>query len=347
MTEPGAVVGLEENQALEAQLLVLEKSLHKTKSGSHYLALTLGDSDGRIAGRVWEEAERLDKLFQAGDVIWFKGRISSFKGQKQIVIVDLKPVDPQQAAPDRFLPSSPRPVEDMTAELKDLVASLAPPFKELCQSLFSDESFWDLFYQAPAAKSVHHAYLGGLLEHTLAVARLALAAAERYPFLHRDLLLTGALLHDVGKALELTFTPAPEYTTSGRMLGHVVLGVDLVRNHLPPDFPAELADEIAHLILSHHGLLEFGSPKTPQTLEAMALNLIDDLDAKLAGVKSLLDSSQGDWTDYSRLFERYFYRGSQERPLPPDQPPTARPPKTKASRSKADSQDGPSLFNDF
>jgi 3'-5' exoribonuclease len=358
LAEPQALEGLAEKEPVEAELLVLDKKLQTTKNGTSYLALALGDAGGKIEARIWDRADRLDRLFDSGDVIRFQGRISSYQGRRQVVISELTRVEPKD--PDRFLPAARRPVEEMLDELSGIAAGLAPPLKELCQNILGDDKFRELFTRAPAAKSVHHDYLGGLVEHTLSVTVMADLVAGRYPFLHRDLLLTGAILHDAGKALELTLTPAPDYTTTGRLVGHVTLGVNLVRDHLPADFPAGLADEVIHLILSHHGVLEFGSPKLPQTAEAVALNLCDEIDAKLNAVRSIIDQAQGDWSGYDRLFERFFYRGSGDRP--PPSPGREGKPKSRAKagvpknsgrtsgpapESENEDEDVPGLFKDL
>ena len=316
MAEPKQIAGLGDNEFVEAELLVLEKSVQTTKAGAAYLALVLGDAGGRIEGRVWDRAEELDPLFDSGDIIRVKGRVNSYRGQKQIVVNGLEPLPKEDLDLSLFMPAARRPEKEMLAQLDRLVGSLAEPFQALCRSIFSDPELRGLIRTAPAAKSVHHDFLGGLLEHTLSVAELTLLLVGKYPYLHQDLLLTGALLHDVGKALELTLNPGPDYTDVGRLVGHVVLGVNVLRDHLPQDFPPGLADEITHLILSHHGVLEFGSPKTPQTLEALALNFCDEIDAKLTATKALLDDTEGEWSPFNRLFERFFYKGSPERPEP-------------------------------
>jgi len=343
---PG-IAELKENQTVEAEFLVLEKNLQTTRTGSSYLALVLGDQTGRMAGRVWEGAEKLDRSFTAGDVVLVRGRVSAYKGQLQLNVAELKPLAPDQAEPGRFMPSSKRPPGELLQDLTGLAAGLGSPFKEVCLSLLQDDELGPRLLQAPAAKSVHHAYRGGLLEHTLSVARLAEMVAGHYPFLHRDLLLSGAILHDLGKALELDLLPAPDYTDQGRLVGHVVLSLNLFRDHLPADFPPELAAEISHLILSHHGLKEFGSPTTPQTLEAVALNLCDDLDAKLSAVRAMFEESQEDWTDYSRIFDRYFYKGSPARPEPDGEPrpKTRRRGQTQDQSARSRPEEPPPLFN--
>ena len=339
MVEGTRIANLKANQAIEAELLVLEKSLQTTKNGQEYLALALGDNTGRIQARVWEEASRFDPLFKPGDIVWIRGRVVSYRKQLQLNVVDVKPLGQAEVDPSDFLPQAARPIEDMVKDLREIASTLNPPFKELCFAFLDDADFMALFKRAPAAKSVHHTHVGGLIEHTLSVARLAGAVADHYPFIHRDLLVCGAILHDVGKSKELEFTPAPDYTNAGRLVGHISLGANMIHDRLPNGFPPALADEVLHLILSHHGLLEYGSPKLPQTTEAIALNLVDDLDAKLISVQMALNGTDEDWTDYIRFLERYLYKGSQERPPASQSPKPASP-----RRKKTDDEPGPGLF---
>jgi 3'-5' exoribonuclease len=193
--------------------------------------------------------------------------------------------------------------------------------RALLQAFLDDPAFLAAYSRAPAAKAMHHVYLGGLLEHSLAVAALADDICLRYPGLNRDLLVAGALLHDVGKISELRYVRSFEYTDVGKLLGHIVIGVELVEEKLRtlPGFPMELAILLKHLLLSHHGQYEFGSPKRPKTLEAVILNFIDDLDSKINGVRTHLEKepdSESAWTQYHRLYDRYFFKGYGE-PTPP------------------------------
>ena len=250
------------------------------------------------------------------------------------------------ADPADYLEAAERPGEEMLAELVELAETLAEPYRALCLALLTDPELAPLIASGPAAKAMHHDYVSGLVEHTLSMARLAESVAGHYPSLNRDLLLTGVIIHDIGKTRELTLTPAPDYTDSGRLLGHIVQGMDLVRAHMADDFPPGLADEIIHLVASHHGLMEFGSPQPPKTLEAIALNMIDDLDAKLNAVGALLGKAEGDWTGYHRLLERHFYRGSADRPDhdPAAAPAPAKPKSGKAKPTKPKDGNDPGLF---
>ena len=201
----------------------------------------------------------------------------------------------------------------MWRDSQDLKGIENHSIKSLIEKFLSDRHFVQRFKRAPAAKNFHHSYLGGLLEHTLSVCQMSRYIIEHYPELNRDVMLAGAFLHDIGKIKELHFERKIDYTDEGRLLGHIVLGVELMDEKLMglKDFPRELALRLKHLILSHHGQFEFGSPKRPKFLEAYALHLIDDLDAKMNGLSRFMerDRKEGDWTDFNRLFERYFLKG--------------------------------------
>ncbi|MDH3454632.1 MAG: CRISPR-associated endonuclease Cas3'', partial [Desulfuromonadales bacterium] len=190
----------------------------------------------------------------------------------------------------------------------------------LMRAFLADEAFMAGYTRAPAAKAMHHVYLGGLLEHSLAVAALANDISRRYPDLNRDLLVVGALLHDVGKVAELRYQRSFEYTDAGKLLGHIVIGVELVEEKLRTlqAFPQELAIHLKHLLLSHHGQYEYGSPKRPKTMEAVILNFLDDLDSKINGVRTHINrepDSESSWTQYHRLYDRYFFKGTSAKPV--------------------------------
>lgn len=349
MTDRPTVADLADNQPAEIDLLVLSKRLQTTKNGQPYLRLELGDSSGRVEAVAWEGAQRLADRFEEGDVIAVRGRAGRFQGRPQITITDLTRLEPDSYDLGRFLASADRPVEEMLAEVEALAAGLGEPLRGLVQAVLNDPELAPLLPTAPAAKFAHHGYVGGLVEHTLAVARAAEAIAGLYSFLHRDLLVAGALLHDLGKAFEFQLSPAPDYTTAGRLIGHVVLGVDLVRRHLPPDIDPGLAEEIIHLIVSHHGQRDFGSPQLPQTLEAVALHLADDLDAKMAGMKTRLDEADGPWTDFIRIYERYLFAGSENRPpdstAPADLSPDPKPARKPKPKTEPEPEPDPGLFS--
>ena len=305
--------------------LVKEVSRAETKNGKPYLILTLMDSSGEIGARLWENADRLQPSCPAGGIIAIRSQAQAYKGVLQLKIDSLEAVDPDAVGIDLFLPATDLDIPAMAAELQGLVKGITEPFlKKLLLAFFQDHDFFDRFQQAPAAKSIHHAYLGGLLEHTLAVARLADRIADLYPGLDRSLLITGALLHDIGKVEEFDFSAYPfTYTDQGRLVGHLVLGAEMVRVRAVKilNFPRELMVRIQHLVLSHHGQHEFGSPTLPMISEAFVLNFIDDLDAKLNYIGQLegrLSEPGYQWTDFQRILERFlFLRGREQDQAPP------------------------------
>jgi 3'-5' exoribonuclease len=278
------------------------------------LSLTLGDRTGDVEAKVWERADVLSLLFSEGDVIHVEGFVSSYRNQIQVTLSDLKVPKDRKVNPDLFLESSARDATEMMRALRKILGGIENQFiKSLVEKFLTDRYFIQRFKRAPAAKNFHHSYLGGLLEHTLSVCQMSLDIIEHYPELDRDVMLAGAFLHDIGKIDELRFDRKIEYTDEGRLLGHVVQGVVLVNEKLMDlkEFPKELALRLKHLVLSHHGQFEFGSPKRPKFLEAYALHLIDDLDAKMNGLRRFMerDRKEGDWTDFNRLFDRYFLKG--------------------------------------
>jgi 3'-5' exoribonuclease len=305
---------IKENDKVRGDYLVASKTVGQTRQGNSFLTLTLTDKTGTIEARVWDKVEELSAQFREHDVVTITGQASTYRNQVQIQIHELKqntsPVDPAV-----FQESTPKDIPHMLSELKRLVHEIENShLRTLIDSFLADHRFISQFKKAPAAKYFHHGYLGGLLEHTLAVSQMAVKLAEQYPDLDRDLLLAGAMLHDIGKIDELKFDLSIEYSDQGRLLGHIVLGVLMVEERLKSmkDFPTELATRLKHLILSHHGEFDFGSPKRPKFLEAFALHLIDDLDAKINGLSKLLkeDRQEGSWTAFNHLFQRYFYKGS-------------------------------------
>jgi 3'-5' exoribonuclease len=305
---------IKENDTVNGDYLVTNKTLGQTRQGNAFLTLTLADRTGAIEARVWDNVEQFSSQFKERDVVTVVGQANTYRNQIQIQIQGLKrnpsPVDTRV-----FLDSTPQDTGHMLSELKKLTHRIENRhLKTLIDSFMADHRFVSEFKKAPAAKYFHHAYLGGLLEHTLSVARIAFEMSEHYPDLDKDLLLAGAVLHDIGKMEELTYDLGIEYSDRGRLLGHIVLGVLMVEEKLKilKDFPPELATRLKHLILSHHGEFEFGSPKRPKFLEAFALHLIDDLDAKMIGLSKLLkdDRQEGSWTAFNQLFQRYFFKGS-------------------------------------
>jgi len=304
---------IKENDLVGGAYLVKTKATGQTKQGRAFLTLTLADKTGRVEARVWDNVEGISALFKEGDIVEINGQANTYRNQVQIQIQELKRTE-GVFDPGVFLEATSRDTSQMLSELKGLAARIQNRhLRELVEAFLADHGFISRFKKAPAAKVFHHGYLGGLLEHTLSVSQLAIMTAEHYPDLDGDLLLAGAILHDIGKTEELSFERTIDYSDKGRLLGHIVLGVLMLEEKLThtKDFPPELAMRLKHLILSHHGEFDFGSPKRPKFLEAFALHLIDDLDAKINGLGRLLkeDRQEGSWTAFSTLFQRYLFKG--------------------------------------
>ena len=304
---------IQEDERVSGCYLVKEKRLLKTRNGKSFLGLTLADKTGEVPAKVWERAEMLSSLFQEGDIIQIDGHAGSYRDQIQITVSGLDPLK-EKPDPEIFLESTPQDPSEMIRSLREILRGVQDVnLKALIDRFLADRKFMARFKKAPAAKSFHHSYLGGLLEHTLSVCQMAIQVAAHYPQLNRDLLITSAFLHDIGKIKELGYNLQIDYTDEGRLVGHVVLSVTMVEEKLRglTDFPEALAIRLKHLILSHHGQYDFGSPKEPKFLDAFALNLIDDLDAKINGLSRFMerDRHEGVWTEFNRMFGKYFLKG--------------------------------------
>lgn len=305
---------ISDGQAVNDLFMVQELSKAETKAGKPYLSLKLMDKSGEIVAKVWDRAEQWEPLCPAGAVIAIKARCSSYRNTLQLSITEIERIADDNADFAAFVPSSKYDIDEMAAEFLALAKSVSDPFiKKLLLKFFNDEDLFALFKKAPAAKMMHHAYLGGLLEHTLGVARLADSVSTLYPSLDRSLLMAGAMLHDIGKIKEFSFASHRfDYSDSGRLMGHMVLGVEMIQERINKikDFPEELAVRVKHLILSHHGRHDFGSPTLPMLLEGFALNFIDDMDAKINTINKVSEQAQEEgyqWSDYQRSLERFLF----------------------------------------
>ena len=319
---------IQEEEKVSGCYLVKEKKLLKTRNGKHFLNLTLSDRTGEIPAKVWDRAEALSSLFQKGDIIQVVAHAGSYRDQIQITVSELDPVK-GKPDPEIFLESTGEDPSEMVRSLRQILRGVEDVhLKGLIDSFLGDRKFMARFRKMPAAKSFHHSYLGGLLEHTLSVCRMAIQVTAHYPQLNGDLLITSAFLHDIGKIKELGYDLQINYTDEGRLVGHVVLSVTMVEEKLRglKAFPEALAIKLKHLILSHHGQYDFGSPKEPKFLEAFALNLIDDLDAKINGLGRFMerDRQEGTWTEFNRMFGKYFMKGEMQptRKKPEEHPKT-------------------------
>ncbi len=308
---------LKENQQISEVFLVSRFNLAETKAGKPYLALALMDKSGEIEARLWDRVDQLAPLAQEGSFISVQATVDQFNGQLQLKLLSLAAVSEETLALNDFFPASRRPQKEMILELKKCIKSIQDEtLRRLLETIFKGDTL-NRFAQAPAAKKMHHAYLGGLIEHTLSMAQMAEAVARHYTLINADLLLAGVLLHDLAKIDEFDCERPPfDYTGRGRLVGHLVLGVEMLRRAADTvaGLPQETVDELAHLILSHHGQLEFGSPVLPMTPEAMLLHHIDDMDAKMnyiEGLQAQMQAGEQQWTAFQRPLQRYLYlRGS-------------------------------------
>jgi 3'-5' exoribonuclease len=310
--EKKTVQSLQDRDAVDSLFLVKEKNVGVGKNGRSFMGLQLGDATGTIDARLWDRVEELSRLFETGDVLKIKGQVQLFQNRKQLVIHRLERVENSEVNFEDFIPKSSKNSEDMLAELTQLVRSMRNDhLRQLVLDTLEDPEIRPRVLRAPAAKSIHHAWVGGLLEHILSICKIMDFMGSHYPFLNRDLLLFGAIFHDIGKIWELSYDNGVSYTDRGRLLGHMQLACELIdkKSARILGFSEELRDICKHIILSHHGKLEYGSPKRPKFMEAMLIAMVDDLDSKVATLKTIVDgerSSGEKWSRYNELFDRYF-----------------------------------------
>lgn len=292
--------------------LIQDSILRETKDGRPYLLGTLRDKTGQITFVYWDLPSYAQAWTQAGSAVFITGRVVRYKDALQITVTDMN----QNPAPTLadLLPASRRSQAEMIAELKAMIDSLGEPWQQLVANLLLDEAFLSEYANAPAARNMHHAYIGGLMEHTLSMARLANHLASHYPFVNRDLLLAGTLLHDMGKAIEYDISKSFSFSEDGRLVGHITRAIVLVEKAAAEleDFPEDDLRHLVHLIASHHGALEWGSPVVPKTLEAILLHQIDLLDSRVQGFFDHLvnDGSDEPWTAKSS----YMFNTELRRP---------------------------------
>jgi 3'-5' exoribonuclease len=318
------VTDLIEGEAVTSFFLAKQIQVRQRRSGEPYLSLVLGDRTGEVAAVMWEGVEEASKELTDGDIVKVQGVLGSYQRERQLTITRLRKAAPEEIALEDYLPRSAQDAAVLLARLREAVDGIREPhLTRLLRDLLADEAFVAAFSAAPAAKSIHHAVLGGLLEHTVSVVGLCRLLADYYPVADRDLLLAAAMLHDVGKVRELTWDRVFDYTDAGRLLGHITLGALLVEERIRtiPDFPEDVAHRLLHCILSHHGELEWGSPRRPKTLEALVLHYAEDLDGKvnsfLSFAQSHPDPQRPGWTQFNKALDRYLYFGRAEAAEPP------------------------------
>lgn len=312
---------LKEGDRFEDIFLVKSIKSGETRAGKPYFVLSLTDKSGEISGPVWNNVEQLKQLCTVGEIIEVAGTVQSYRDQPQLKIDSIMGVDRDTIQLEDFVQAAPGNREMMKNQVQALVKSVEDKhLRKLLMYFFCEGKWWKLFQEAPAAKGIHHAYVGGLLEHCLSVATIAEFMSKHYHGVNRSLLIAGALLHDIGKLQELKSSAGlVDYTVGGRLIGHIVMGSQIVSKAAGEikDFPQDLLEQLQHIIVSHHGRREFGSPTVPMTVEALILSFIDDLDSKVNVTEQLRRSMAGSelgWTDYQRSLERYLYLGGYQEP---------------------------------
>jgi len=314
------VVDLADGQAVSSLFLVREKEIRTSaRTGKSWLELNLTDRSGTIGAKMWDNFEAIAKTFESDDVVRIRGRVKLYNNQKELTLDQIIPAAEREYDLADFLPHTKYDVEKLYASLKAAIAGVKNPWlKQLLSSVVDDPSIASRIKRAPAAMTMHHAYIGGLLEHVVSLIGLASAVTAHYAELDPDLLLAGVVLHDIGKIDELRYARGIDYSDEGRLLGHIMIGVRLVQEKIRaiPDFPAPLGVLVEHMILSHHGSHEFGSPSLPQIPEAVALHFIDDIDSKMAGMRATLEAASaegaaGNWTDRNPSLRRALLRADK------------------------------------
>lgn len=300
-------------QVITAFFLVHEREVRNTREGRPYLRLELGDRSGTIEARMWDQFESVAKDIGRDDFIKVQARVEMYRSKPQLSLQQVRRARPEEIDLADFLPHTKHDVEKMYADVQVHAQSIGNSYlRELVTSILADPAIAARFKRAPAAKVMHHAFIGGLLEHVAGLCGLAKQMAAHYPELDSDLLLTVAILHDVGKLDELCYERAIGYTTEGQLLGHIVMELETVNRAMDAieGFPARLRTVVQHLLISHHGQYEFGSPKLPMIREALAFHYLDDLDSKLAAARAALASESGDpeWSAYSGALQRKFLK---------------------------------------
>ena len=301
---------LEPNKIITTSFLVHSKEIRQKKSGELYLSLVVGDRTGDVDAKMWDNVSEVMDAFDRDDFLKIKGLVQVFHNRPQLTIHKLRRMDESEIDFSDYFPSSKRDSNEMWTELRGIVAGMSNPhLKALLEAMLDDPEIAWRYRRAPAAKQIHHAFLGGLLEHVLSLCGLAKMTAAHYPTVDPDLLLTGVVLHDIGKIFELNYERGFSYSNDGQLLGHINIGLRMVADKLRglPEFPVTLRSLVEHMILSHHGQLEFGSPKLPQFPEALLLHYLDDMDSKMECMRALIDGDrqlEGCFTTYSTALER-------------------------------------------
>jgi 3'-5' exoribonuclease len=313
-----------ENKIVTSTFVVVTKQIKPKKTGEPYLALTLGDRSGQLEAKMWDNVDDVLEAFEQDDFLKIKGLINKYKQRFQLTVHKLRKLGDTEIDYSDYLPKTTKDIDELWQTLTNFVAGFHNPhLKALVQAFMADPEISVAYRNAPAAKTLHHAYIGGLLDHVVSLFRSCDLICKNYPLINRDLLLTGAFFHDIGKIHELTYNRSFSYTTRGQLLGHMIIELELLQSKLAslPGFPEELKTLLEHLIISHHGQYDFGSPKLPMFPEALMLHYLDDLDSKMEAMRAQFErdaSLESPWTSYNPSLGRPLL--STEKFLAPKKP---------------------------
>lgn len=326
----------QENQTVTSNFVVATKQIKNKKNGELYLALILADRTGQIQANMWDNVGDALHAFEQDDFIKVKGMVQKYNGRWQVTIHKIRKLGDNEIDYADYLPKTSKDIDQLWRTLRDFVESFQDPWlKRLIQDFMADEAVATAYKNAPAAKTLHHAYVGGLLDHVVSLFTVCDLAARNYPQVNRDLLLTGAFLHDIGKIHELAYQRSISYTTKGQLLGHMIIELEMLHEKLAaiPGFPDELKILIEHLIISHHGQYEFGSPKLPMFPEALLLHYLDDLDSKMESMRAQFEREselETAWTSYNPSLGRpllntrkFLEKRTEQTTEPPAPDPTS------------------------
>ncbi len=323
---------LEVNKPVTAAFLVQSKEVREKKTGEPYLSLMLSDKSGKIDAKMWDNVAEVLDIFDRDDFIKVKGLVQLHQNRPQLVIHKIRALTDKEVEFADFFPASLRNPDEMWTELRAIVSSVKNPhLLSLLNAVLDDPDIARRYRMAPAAKTIHHAFLGGLLEHVLSLCGLCRAMTSHYPHIDPDLMIAGAVLHDMGKIYELSYDRGFNYTTEGQLLGHIMIALRMIgeKLHAFPNFPVQLRNLLEHIVVSHHGRLEFGSPKVPQFPEALLLHYLDDMDSKMECMRALIESdrqSNSDFTSYNNALERTVLKQARYTWNKPEEPkPAAKP----------------------
>jgi 3'-5' exoribonuclease len=342
-----------ENKIITANFVVVSKQIKPKKSGEPYIALTLGDRSGQLEAKMWDNVEEVLNAFEQDDFLKVKGLVNKYKNRFQLTIHKVRKLGDSEIEFDDYLPKTTRNIDELWQTLAAFVGSFQNPhLQALVQAFMSDPEIAAAYRNAPAAKTLHHAYIGGLLDHVVSLFRSCDLVCRNYPQVNRDLLLTGAFLHDIGKIHELTYNRSFSYTTRGQLLGHMIIELEMLQAKLAlvPDFPPELKTLLEHLIISHHGEYEFGSPKLPMFPEALLLHYMDDLDSKMEAMRAQFEREadmESPWTSYNASLGRPLLNSAKflapKAPAAPEDSSSSAEPESELETARESSEEAPIL----